>query len=274
MLYDCASGIYDDPEAASAARYLLLEKFGIDRLALALEGDRAVEAHGLKNILSDLRSGRPVQYITGGAWFCGRRFSVGEGVLVPRPETEELVEWIVSDAGPTLSVLDIGTGSGAIAVTLAARLDNAVVAATDISEAALVFARHNARAAGVEVHFALNDILEPEGYCDIPGVRDMYDIIVSNPPYIPSSEAASMHRNVTDHEPHGALFVPDSEPLHYYDAVARFATEYLKPRGRLYFEVHERFAQDVERMLMRCFRQTEVRRDINDKERMVRAVKI
>lgn len=272
-LHRCALNLYGIGEASAIAFFILEESFGIDRASYALDRHREVDAAGLDAILEELAAGRPVQYITGCAWFCGLKFEIGEGALVPRPETEELVRWVVSDAGPGARVLDIGTGSGAIAVALARKLAGAHVTAVDISAEALDVARRNAGLHDAEVDFRQCDILAIEGR-KASAAQGPYDVIVSNPPYIPASEAADIHINVKGYEPAVALFVPDDDPLLFYRAIAPFAAENLAPGGAVYFEVHRDFAGDVADLLeWSGLGDIEVRRDIHGRDRMVRGVK-
>ena len=209
----------------------------------------------------------PVAYLTNKAWFCGHEFYVDERVLVPRSPIGELInnhfEGLIGHQPQ--HILDMCTGSGCIAVTLARLIPGARVTAVDISEKALSIARENARRLDAEVDFRQGDALGEL----FPGQREQFDLIVSNPPYIPRREKASMRVNVTGYEPAEALFVEDDDPLIFYRAIARNARRLLRPGGRLYFEIHENFADETLRMLTReGFPDTAVRRDLNDKNRM------
>ncbi len=272
-LHRCALTLYGTGEAGAIAFFILEEMFGIDRASYALDRHREVDATGLDRILHELSAGRPVQYITGRAWFAGLKLEIGEGALVPRPETEELVLWVESERGAGSRVLDIGTGSGAIAITLARRLSGAKMTAVDISAEALGIARRNASLHGAAVDFRQCDILAAECRASLSEAGP-YDAIVSNPPYIPASEAAEIHINVKGYEPAGALFVPDDDPLLFYRAIAPFAAGNLTPGGAVYFEVHRDFAGDVADLLEWAgLGDIEVRRDIHGRDRMVRGVK-
>ncbi len=271
MLFGTASGVYDAREARSVAHFVAERIYGVDRVAIAVEPDGEVAAEGLSTILEQMAAGRPAQYIAGSAGFCGLEFAVAEGVLIPRPETEELVEWIAVEAPAGATILDIGTGSGAIAVSLAAEVEGADVYAVDISERALTIAARNAAANGVRVSFARYDILGREEW---PWPDVMFNIIVSNPPYIPAADRAAMHLNVTGFEPHEALFVPDGDPLVFYKAIALKGLDMLKPGGQLYFEIYEHAADGVRDLLEATgYAEIEVRQDINGRDRMVKAVK-
>jgi len=216
-------------------------------------------------ILDELKKGNPVQYVIGEADFMDMVFEVNPSVLIPRPETEELVHWIVSnnkDNSP--KILDIGTGSGCIAISLAKYISNARVSALDVSERALGVAKLNAKKNGVNVGFIIGDILE---LLEIDGAP--FDIIVSNPPYVRELEKQLMSRNVTDFEPHLALFVSDNDPLLFYRTIAQKSQNWLKPNGQLYFEINEAFGNEIKDMLIGIgFRDIEIRKDINGKERM------
>lgn len=199
----------------------------------------------IDKVVEELKKSRPVQYIFNEARFHGHDFYVDGSVLIPRPETEELVDIIVDENGLSdLSVLDAGTGSGCIAISLALALKFPEVTAVDISEKALEVARRNAAALNARsINFVCRDML------DMPVEVGKYDIIVSNPPYIAESEKAGMDRNVLDYEPSGALFVPDDDPLRFYKALSRFGADALKPGGRLYFEINSRFPAEIKKML-------------------------
>ncbi len=199
----------------------------------------------IDKVVEELKKSRPVQYIFNEARFHGHDFYVDGSVLIPRPETEELVDIIVDENGLSdLSVLDAGTGSGCIAISLALALKFPEVTAVDISEKALEVARRNAAALNARnIDFVCCDML------DMPVEVGKYDIIVSNPPYIAESEKAGMDRNVLDYEPSGALFVPDDDPLRFYKALSRFGADALKPGGRLYFEINSRFPAEIKKML-------------------------
>ncbi len=259
---------YGGREASSMAWLIAEALAGFDRRDLAADPQAGVRTERMEEVVGQVAGGRPVQYALGRAWFRGLEFEVDGNVLIPRPETEELVEWILSSHDGPAEILDIGTGSGAIAVSLAREMPAARVTASDISQGALSVAARNAAWAGVAVDFILADILagEPSG---------IFDVIVSNPPYIPADEISRMAAHVTAHEPHTALFVPQADPLLFYRAIARHAsTGGLSHGGSLYLEVHEDFAGDVCDLLAReGLMQAEMRRDMNGKPRMVRCKK-
>ena len=258
--------LYGAREALQIARIVTMELGELCLTDLVAEPDRTLEIEGLDRIVEELATGRPLQYVLGHTEFYGLDFIVREGVLIPRPETEELIRWITENpVTNNPAILDVGTGSGCIAVTLARLIPGARVTAIDISGQALSVARENARRLGAEVDFRQGDALGEL----FPGEYGLFDLIVSNPPYIPRCEKATMRLNVTGYEPAEALFVEDSDPLIFYRAIARNAQRLLRPGGRLYFEIHERFADEMLRMLTEeDFADNTVRRDLNDKNRM------
>lgn len=267
-----AAANYDEREAHSLALWAVEALTGADRVQLLVDPHREVEhvdMEEVERVEHELSEARPIQYIIGMAEFCGLQFAVGEGVLVPRPETEELVRWVAEECPTARRILDIGTGSGAIAVSLAKLLPQAEVAAMDISEVALDYASRNAAANGVKVRVVQGDALS-----DWAGAFEELDVVVSNPPYVPASDRASMHRNVRDYEPELALFVPDDDLLRFYRSIADGAMRALRMGGALYFEIYEGAAEQMIEMLTeRGWTDIELRRDFNDKNRMIRCRK-
>lgn len=264
--------LYGNGEARAITDYVLDVCFGLskaDILCGAVEEMTAEKTVELNKIFNRLTKGEPVQYVLGRAEFCGRWFNVRPGVLIPRPETEELCAWITADSKASASpeVLDIGTGSGCIAITLQLDMPESKVTAWDISADALDVARENAQQLGANVNFVKLDALnaKPEGE---------WNVIVSNPPYICEKEKKDMAVNVLEHEPHTALFVPDADPLLFYRAITRLAVQTLSKGGRLYFEINPIYADDTCRM-MRAEGMTEVelRSDMYGKQRMAKGVK-
>lgn len=256
-------------ESSAIALLLLEETTGLSRMQLMMADRIDCDEAALLRQAKRIAGGEPVQYVLGTADFCGLTFGVQPGVLIPRPETEELVQWTVETAQQMpadrpLRVLDIGTGSGCIAVSLAHLLPEAEVTALDVSDDALRIASANARRNGVQVHFQHLDILtEP--------LQGTYDIIVSNPPYICNSEAADMERNVLDHEPHLALFVPDADPLLFYRTIAQKALTHLRPSGALLFEINRAYG-DATLCLLRTlgYANAELRQDQFGNDRMTK----
>ncbi|MEG1380134.1 MAG: peptide chain release factor N(5)-glutamine methyltransferase [Bacteroidales bacterium] len=225
----------------------------------------------IRRFTQRLKAYEPIQYVLGSAPFLDYEFHVRPGVLIPRPETEELIELIGREnpkAG--LQVLDIGTGSGCIAVSLALRLPEAKVTAFDISDDALAIARENATLNNARVNFRKTDILN---YDPTPE-KALFDIIVSNPPYVCESEKEEMTDNVLKYEPHLALFVPDTDPLLFYRQIARHALTLLRPEGKLYYEINARFGRETKEMLEQLgYRDVVIIQDIHRKERMIRAIR-
>lgn len=282
--------------------YMLIEHYlGLERFVLAMQPNLVIskeEEQPLFEALAELRLERPVQYIIGKAHFMGMDFKVNENVLIPRQETEELVRWVLadvqagqdevrpSDAGPTdlseqgntqkvssrqelhnskFVILDIGTGSGCIAVSLAKNLPAIKVHALDVSVEALAVARENGRLHHVDVPFLEVDIL------DVKYSTVKYDVIVTNPPYVREREKKDMRKNVTNHEPGRALFVSDGNPLKYYDAIARFAQRSLKENGKLYLEINQYLALEIQQLLKNHnFSEIELRKDMFGNDRMMK----
>lgn len=261
------TGLYDAREARSIARLLVCERAGITQSALLTDPGAELTVEGLDRDVERLAAGEPLQYLLGGSEFYGRRFTVREGVLIPRPETEELVDRIIrSEQGVPCRILDVGTGSGCIAATLALELPEAELFATDIAEEALAVAGENFRRLGARVTLRRADALKELS----ERFPEPFDVIVSNPPYVPESDRAAMHPNVRDHEPALALFVPDDDPLRFYRAIARAGRQMLRPGGRLWFEIYERAAAELAAMLAgEGYTAIERYRDLFDKERMI-----
>lgn len=263
---------YAETEASALARWILEEEFGFSTLELyaGKDTDFPMEKRKrLNDILVRLARFEPIQYIIGKTEFCGLTLKVSSDVLIPRPETAELVDWIVSDCPQSgLRVLDIGTGSGCIAITLAERMVEAEVSAWDISEKALAVARENALHNNVRIAFSCMDVFnEPTG-------TSVFDIIVSNPPYITESERTEMERNVLDYEPETALFVPDTDPLRFYRRIAHIGNQMLKPGGKLFFEINRAYGSETAAMLKYGgYSQVEVRSDSYGNARMIKAIK-
>lgn len=265
-------GYYSQGEVTALQRILCTELLEIKQSCYFLKEPvtlTAEEQQKLHTALEQLQRHVPIQHILGYENFCGRRFAVNSSVLIPRPETQELVAWIESEAGGSKEILDIGTGSGCIAITLASKLPHSRVTAWDISPEALETARHNAIANSCKVTFEQRDILTYS-----PLTTERFDIIVSNPPYIKEKEKSAMESNVLDWEPHLALFVPDSDPLLFYRTIAKKALTMLTPGGRLYFEINREHGNETCRMLDTLgYSDIELRKDFAENDRMIRAVK-
>ncbi len=244
---------------------------GMSRTDLFLGQDKMLsESEILKFLfgIKALKNNEPVQYVVGETWFYDLKINVEMGVLIPRPETEELVHWIIQSEKKSLSILDIGTGSGCIPLSLKSNLSSASVSACDISEEAITIAKANAERLKLEVNLFSMDILNESLWID-----EKFDVIVSNPPYIPIVEKNIMHENVLAYEPDLALFVPNDTPLLFYDKIAVFGLRNLNKGGRLYFEIHEEFGAETLAMLKnKGFVDLEIKQDMQEKDRMIKAV--
>lgn len=268
-LVDTLNKVYDDAESNAIVKVLLEDIIGVPAHQLPLNPNLELSGdvkQTLSNAISQLRHYEPVQYVTGKCYFYGRKFKVNKDVLIPRPETEELVSLIQNKHKdqPGLKVLDIGTGSGCIAISLAAELPTSVVTAVDISEAALEVAKENAK---------LNSVILQTQVLDITTQSlsaNQYDIIVSNPPYITTSERRLMHENVLAHEPGLALFVPDEDPLKFYTHIAQQGQIALKPNGWIYCEINEHFGGETVVLFNKHgFQNVSLHQDMQGKDRMV-----
>lgn len=262
---------YPDSEALALAKMLLVEAFGFSTLELYGGKDKEISGKRLdvlNEMIARLKKNEPIQYVIGAEVFCGWTFEVNENVLIPRPETQELVRWIVADwkSDAPCRILDVGTGSGCIAISLSKLLEGAEVEAWDISEGALRVARRNADRNEAQVFFRRVDVLKA---C----TEDCrYDVIVSNPPYITESEKQDMDANVLDWEPHTALFVPDADPLLFYRRIAELGVSMLNEGGALYFEINRAYGEETVRMLEGLgYKQIELRKDNWGNDRMIKA---
>lgn len=265
--------LYSDAELQHIFYTIALKITGLSRVNLLANKNTIFSAEQnqiFEAIIKKLKSGAPLQYVLGEAWFYGLRYNVDDSVLIPRPETEELVEWIVNENRNCkgLKIIDIGAGSGCIAISLKSVLPDAEITATDISEAALATAKQNASENNVDVKFLKADITRREPQ------TEFWDIIVSNPPYITDAEKQEMHQTVIDFEPHIALFTGNKDSLHFCRMIAEYASEYLIPGGKLYFEINKNAGETCRKMLGEySFRNIELRKDISGNDRMIRAQK-
>jgi len=269
-LWQPLTSIYDENEARAVVRLVLEKHYGLTMSDIVLGKEQMLPAEELQAIIEQLLTGEPVQYVLGLAEFGPHCFRVAPGVLIPRPETYELCRWILQSTGgqPPCAILDIGTGSGCIACTLAAALPEAEVTAWDISEEALNIARENAKRTHVHVSFTQADVLNLKDIVN----RERWDMVVSNPPYICQKERAAMEQNVLEHEPSIALFVPDNDPLLFYRTIAEYGQKALKPDGWLYFEINPLYAGDMLQLLSTMsYHDIEIKEDQFGKQRMIRA---
>ena len=274
--------LYEINEAANIAELVLEKITEKNKLSRAIEKEKSLspnEIEELKKIISRLKINEPVQYVLEEAWFAGMKFKVNKSVLIPRPETEELADWVTRDSiknnqysinNNQFSILDIGTGSGCIPITIKKKLPGAVVTAIDVCSDALFIATENAIANETEIEFTLLDFLDENKW----KVLGNYDVIVSNPPYVKQSEKQSMHLRVTDHEPQKALFVPDEDALIFYKKLADFSLLHLNPKGKLFVEINEALGDDVVNLFQqKGFNSIELKKDMQGKDRFVKAVK-
>ena len=242
------SKIYPETEIQSFFNILIEFKLGLSRIELALQPTlkfNTIDLDFFKKALIDLKTQLPIQYIIGKTEFYGITFKVNKDVLIPRPETEELVNWIIKDYQDTstIKILDIGTGSGCIAISLAKNISNAEVFALDISSEAIKIAKSNAKSNNVSIQFIEADIL------NLDKLPHKFDILVSNPPYVRELEKEQMQKNVLENEPHIALFVKNENPLLFYTKISDFAKSHLKPKGQLYFEINQYFGKETVELL-------------------------
>jgi len=270
------SALYDTNEIDSLCMIALTDITGTSSAKIKAFPELEIaeeQAEKIDNILVRLKTGEPIQYILGHTEFYGLPFKVNPSVLIPRPETEELVEWVISSVGSGQlavdNILDIGTGSGCIAISLKKNLIDAQVSAIDISTEALNTAKENAELNNVDVDFILADILNLKSEIEHP----KFEIIISNPPYVTLEDKKQMHSNVTDFEPHTALFVPENDSLIFYKAIADFAADHLEKDGLLFFEINEIYGKQlVELLTYKAFNNIELRKDMNGRDRMIKAV--
>lgn len=274
---DHLTHLYDPQEIKELFIWCAEDTLHLSRSEVMTQNNRELnidETNRFKTILTALAKGEPIQYSLGYAWFYGMKLKVNEAVLIPRPETEELVALIINEiksgnvqaVNSQAYILDIGTGSGCIPVALKKKIPTAQVWTLDISTKALAIAQVNAKNEEASIHFIEGDILNS----GILFPQQKFDIIVSNPPYIPPSEKSAMHENVLNYEPHLALFISEENPLLFYENIAIFAKEHLNSGGKLYFEINRRFGEELKQYLEKQgFREVNVHQDINGADRMI-----
>jgi release factor glutamine methyltransferase len=271
------AALYDTREIDSLCMAVLADITGTSSARVKAFPDLEIpleQAEPIDKILARLKTGEPLQYILGHTEFYGLEFKVNPAVLIPRPETEELVEWVISSVGNsqlvTGNILDIGTGSGCIAISLKKNLSDAQVSAIDISPKALETAKENAELNNVNINFVEADILNLTNHSLL---TSHYSLIISNPPYVTLEDKKRMHTNVTDFEPHTALFVPENDPLIFYKAIADFAADHLEKGGLLFFEINESYGEKtVELLHSKSFKNIELRKDMSERYRMIKTI--
>ena len=274
--------IYEQNESNNIAELLIESITKLSRSERIIDGNRILSI-AQENLLHSsnfrLQKHEPIQYIINEAWFAGMRFYVDKNVLIPRPETEELVEWVVEEyriqntedriQNSGFKILDVGTGSGCIAIALKNKLPLSEVWACDISDQALNIARINADALQATIDFVPLNFLDPGQRRQLPTV----DVIVSNPPYVPQNEKTEMKRNVVEYEPSTALFVTDDDPLIFYKAIAEFGREKLNKGGRIYAEIHENLGEPIKGLfLSEGYQTVQLKKDLQEKDRMIKAI--
>lgn len=273
LFFNSLKNIQDEQEIESFFFILTEYLHNLKRVDVALNPNFEISEDEVKKwnaILSELQQEKPIQYITGEAWFYGLQFEVNENTLIPRPETEELVEWIVESQkskvqSQKLEILDIGTGTGCIPISLKVNLSQANVSAIDVSEKALEVAKRNAQSNKVEVNFIQANILE------VLDLNQNFDIIVSNPPYVRNLEKQEIKKNVLDYEPHLALFVEDTDALLFYRKIAQLALKNLTPNGLLFFEINQYLGIETVELLENLgFKNIELKKDIYGNDRMIK----
>lgn len=280
FLVDQLQTIYDKNEAAAITELVLEKLSGLNRKQRADAVNLLLDDEAkLKEMTTELLQHRPVQYVLNEAWFYDLKFEVNESVLIPRPETEELVDWVLKDVKsqklkvksdnnlPAFTILDIGTGSGCIPITIKKKLPDADVSAIDVSSEALQTATTNAKLNEVEVKFQTVDFLNEDNWKQLGN----YDFIVSNPPYIKSSEADTIHKNVLEHEPHTALFVPDEDALLFYRKIADFALQHLNKNGAVFVEINQLLGKETAALFEQKGFNVELKKDMSGNERMIKA---
>lgn len=264
---------FDKSESATLVEWVIEEKLGISRLKMQTEGNYRLSESELLSIhfaFKRIAGFEPVQYVLGKGWFYGRPFSVSPSVLIPRRETEELVAWALDLAEKGHRILDVGSGSGCIAITLKLEKPDLYVVAVDISDEAVETGRRNAELHSAGVDFIQADIFHLSG----SEMEKQFDLIVSNPPYVRESEKLQMHSNVLHHEPGLALFVPDEDPLRFYRRIGEYALDALKSGGILLFEINEAFGQATVELLNNLgFHNVELRNDMQQRNRMVKGIR-
>ena len=265
--------IYSDGEASQITDWTMENLTGSKKAERMLYKNAAItndEELMLQQYTDRLMQHEPVQYVLNEAWFCGLKFYVDNNVLIPRPETEELVEWILEDCksrSSTVKVLDIGSGSGCIPISIKSKIQNAEVWSCDVSQAALQVAQKNATTIGTDINFIQLDFLDSNTWQQLP----LFDIIVSNPPYIPEKDKEQMQLNVLKYEPGTALFVPDKDPLVFYKAIAAFGKTHLTKSGSVYVEIHESLSKSTLEIFQSFGYTSELKKDMQQKDRMIKS---
>ncbi len=265
--------IYAEVEASQITDWAMEYLTGSKKAERMLYKNAAITIHEetvLQQYTERLMQYEPVQYVLNESWFYGLKFYVDKTVLIPRPETEELVEWIITDCKSQLSafkILDIGSGSGCIPISLKKKMQNAEVWSCDVSPAALEVAKRNAATIGTDINLIQLDFLDKGKWGQLPS----FDIIISNPPYVPEKDKQQMHSNVLNYEPATALFVPDNDPLVFYKAIAEFGKTHLNKNGSIYTEIHENLGEATMNIFQSAGYMAELKKDMQQKDRMIKS---
>ncbi len=263
--------IYSLGEATSITNWAFEKMISLKRSDILKNPDKVITSDAetsIQTVLQQLLQHKPIQYVLGEAWFYNLKLKVNEQVLIPRPETEELVAQLINDRKSKLTdpaILDIGTGSGCIPIAIKKNLPASIVTTIDISESALSLAKENAALHNTLITFRHLDFLNEKNWEPLP----MFDIIISNPPYIPANEKEKLSKHVTLYEPHIALFVPNKSPLIFYEKIAAFGLTNLRPAGKIYLETYEDYANEVAALFRKNYETVVVKKDMNGKERMI-----
>jgi len=267
---------YSNSELDQLAKSLLMSRMKLDATSYLLASESQVSDEVLEQLRSDvhrLSMHEPLQYVLGNTSFYGLEIQCNPAALIPRPETEELVDWVLREVQlPSCALIDLGTGTGCIPLAIKAKRPFWQVSAIDVSQDALALARSNALRLALDVHFEAADLLTD--FSDL-AIKDKFNVVISNPPYIPNEDAMSMLPNVLNHEPHLALFVPDSDPLLFYHRIIAFCEQYLEMNGYVFVEIHEELAEETIQLFDRAgFANIELRKDLQGKSRMIKAQRV
>ena len=275
-LKDTLQDFYSNSELDQLAKSLLMSRMKLDSTAYLLASEAEVSDEVLEQLRSDIQRlsmHEPLQYVLGNTSFYGLEIQCNPAALIPRPETEELVDWVLSEVQlPSCALIDLGTGTGCIPLAIKAKRPSWQVSAIDVSEEALALARTNALSLVLDVRFEAADLLKDFSALTI---KDKFNVVISNPPYIPNADAMSMLPNVLNHEPHLALFVPDSDPLLFYRRIVGFSEQYLEKEGYVFVEIHEDLSDETIQLFHQAgFANIELRKDLQGKPRMIKAQRV
>jgi release factor glutamine methyltransferase len=275
-LKDTLQDFYSNSELDQLAKSLLMSRMNLNSTAYLLASEAEVSDEALEQLRSDvqrLSMHEPLQYVLGNTSFYGLEIQCNPAALIPRPETEELVDWVLTEVQlPSCALIDLGTGTGCIPLAIKAKRPSWQVSAIDVSEDALALARTNALSLALDVQFEAADLLKD--FSDL-AIKDKFNVVISNPPYIPNADAMSMLPNVLNHEPHLALFVPDSDPLLFYRRIVAFSEQYLEKEGYVFVEIHEDLSDETSQLFHQAgFANIELRKDLQGKPRMIKAQRV